>query len=89
MEYESLYIKRTFVISINFKKGEIYFKNISFVAVYIKITFFLYALYFMKKHDKYFSPFRVTIVKQIIANSEYLPLTNYYHLFAEIRTVGS
>lgn len=43
----------------------------------------------MKKHDKYFSLFRVTIVKQIIANSEYLPLTNYYHLFAEIRTVGS
>lgn len=43
----------------------------------------------MKKHDKYFSPFHATVVKQIIANSEYLPLTNYYHLFTEIRTVGS
>lgn len=44
-KYKSLYIKRTFVISINFKKDEIYFKNISFIAVRIKITFFLYVLY--------------------------------------------
>lgn len=75
MKYKSLYNLRELLLSqLISKKGKIILKIFPlYFPTRMKITFFLYALCI--KHDKYFSPFHATIVKQIIANTCLLQIT--------------